>query len=92
MPVAQDPHRLRPSELVALLNSTPLGPVIEEWQLRKHRLRAGTRVGAGKTVDLLRYAAWLADQRHRPELVPVDESLAIEIALLLEQLTQPNRE
>jgi len=64
--VAIDPRKLRPSELVRLLNSTPLGEVISERQLHRHRSRAGFRIGDGRTIDLLRYVAWLVAQRHRP--------------------------
>jgi len=49
-----------------MLNSTPLGEVISERQLRRHRNRAGYRVGDQKHVDLFRYAAWLANLRHNP--------------------------
>lgn len=64
MPI--DPRKLKPTELVRLLNSTPLGEVISERQLHRHRSRAGFRIGDGRTVDLLRYAAWLVIERHRP--------------------------
>jgi len=62
--VAIDPRSLRPGELCRLLNSTPLGEVISERQLHRHRTRAGFRVGDDKTIDLLRYTAWLAVERH----------------------------
>jgi len=68
--VAIDPRQLKPGELARLLNSTPLGEVISERQLHRHRTRAGFRVaadgdrgGAGK-VDLFRYVAWLVTTRH----------------------------
>ncbi len=68
--MAIDPRQLRPGELARLLNSTPLGEVISERQLHRHRTRAGFRVaadgdrgGAGK-VDLFRYVAWLVTTRH----------------------------
>jgi len=65
--VAIDPRQLRPGELARLLNSTPLGEVISERQLHRHRTRAGFRVAAdgdaGK-VDLFRYVAWLVTTRH----------------------------
>jgi len=64
--VAIDPRQLRPSTLTRMLNSTPLGEVISERQLRRHRNRAGYRVGDEKHVDLFRYAAWLAWLRHNP--------------------------
>ena len=65
--MAIDPRKLRPSDLCRLLNSTPLGEVISERQLYRHRSRAGFRIGDGKTVDLLRYLAWLVHERHAPK-------------------------
>lgn len=65
-----DPRRLKPAELVRLVNSTPLGAVLNERQLYRQRARAGYRVGEGKTVDLLRYTAWLVTQRHAPKPEP----------------------
>ena len=65
---AVDPRKLRPADLARLLNSTPLGEVVSEDQLRKHRTRAGFRLGRGAPVDLYRYAAWLADLRHGPKV------------------------
>ncbi len=68
--MAIDPRKLKPTELVRLLNSTPLGEVISERQLHRHRSRAGFRIGDGRTVDLLRYVAWLVLERHRPRPEP----------------------
>ena len=65
--MAIDPRQLKPSVLTRMLNSTPLGEVISERQLRRHRNRAGYRIGDDKHIDLLRYAAWLMWQRHNPE-------------------------
>jgi len=65
-----DPRRLRPSELCRLLNSTPLGEVINERQLFRHRTSAGIRIGDERHVDLLRYGAWLVQQRHAPKPEP----------------------
>ncbi len=62
-----DPRKLRPSELCRLLNSTPLGEVISERQLHRHRVRAGLRIGDARHVDLLRYVAWLVQIRHTPK-------------------------
>jgi len=45
--VASDPRQLRPGELCRLLNSTPLGEVISERQLHRHRTRAGLRICSG---------------------------------------------
>jgi len=72
--VAIDPRSLRPGELCRLLNSTPLGEVIGERQLHRHRTRAGFRIGDDKTIDLARYVAWLVSERQerlaRPEASP----------------------
>ena len=65
-----DPQRLRPGELCRLLNSTPLGEVINERQLKRHRERAGLRIGDGRHVDLIRYVAWLIHLRHAPKPEP----------------------
>jgi hypothetical protein len=65
-----DPRTLKPTQLVQLLNSTPLGEVANERTLYRHRARAGLRIGDGKTVDLLRYVAWLVLERHRPKPEP----------------------
>jgi len=65
-----DPRNLRPSELARLLNSTPMGTVIDERQLYRHRVRAGYRIGDGKRVDLFRYVTWLVHVRHEPRPQP----------------------
>lgn len=65
--MAIDPRKLKPGELARLLNSTPLGEVINERQLHRHRTRAGFRVAAdgdAGRVDLVRYVAWLVITRH----------------------------
>ena len=66
----KNPRRLKPSVVTRLLNSTPLGEVISERQLRRHRNRAGYRIGDERHVDLLRYAAWLIWLRHAPGPAP----------------------
>ena len=44
--------------------------MIGERQLYRHRTQAGLRLGDGKTVDLLKYAAWLVTTRHAPQPDP----------------------
>ena len=68
--MAIDPRQLRPSELCRLLNSTPLGEVINDRQLYRHRTRAGFRIGDVQHVDLFRYVAWLVEVRHEPKPEP----------------------
>jgi hypothetical protein len=67
-----DPRRLRPAELCRLLNSTPLGEVISERQLRQQRTRAGLRLGDSRHLDLVRYVAWLVQTRHVPKPAPAN--------------------
>lgn len=57
-----DLQKIRPVELVRLLNSTPMGEVVQPYQLSRHRSKAGYRIGDGKSVDLYRYAAWLRNE------------------------------
>lgn len=63
--VATDPRKLKPGAVVRLLNSTPAGPVLTDRKLRLHRERAAAQIGDGKSIDLLRYAAWLAQEYNR---------------------------
>ena len=52
-----------------MLNSTPVGEVIAPRVVYRHLNRAGLKVGDGRTVHLVRYAAWLFNVRGeaRPE-------------------------
>ncbi|MBB3205076.1 hypothetical protein FHS27_000843 [Rhodopirellula rubra] len=70
--MATDPRRMKPSECCRTLNSTSLGEVINERQLYRYRTRAGNRIGDGTHVDLLRFTAWLVEERHRP-MPPAEE-------------------
>lgn len=64
--MAIDPRSLRPSMLTRMLNSTPLGYCVSDRQFRRHRNRAGYRMGDDRHVDLFRYVAWLTWLRHDP--------------------------
>ena len=64
--MAADLSHMRQSELVRLLNSTPLGEVTSERQVYRDRERAGLRIGEKNRVNLFQYAAWLAWERHHP--------------------------
>lgn len=58
-----DVRKLRPIEVVRLVNSTPLGTVLSERRLRGDRAEAGYQIGDGKSIDLLRYVAWHVAKR-----------------------------
>lgn len=60
--MATDPRKMKPGEVCRVLNSTPLGEVLDDRRLRQHRSRAGLRIGDGSNIDLFRYAAWLVDE------------------------------
>ena len=64
--VAINLRQLRPIELCRLLNSTPLGEVIGEREVYRHRTRAGFRIGNGNRIDLFRYANWLIELHNTP--------------------------
>jgi hypothetical protein len=74
---AIDIRKLRSSELCRLLNSTPLGEVIGERDLHRHRNRAGFRIGDGRYIDLFRYLAWLVEIRHTPKPEPDTDPYAV---------------
>ena len=61
-----DMRRLSPGDVLRLLNSTEVGEVLTERRLRRHRSRAGFRIGDAKSIDLFRYMAWIADRHHAP--------------------------
>lgn len=61
-----NPTRLKPTDLARLLNSAGFGEVLTERKLRQHRNRAGYTIGDAKTINLLRYAAWLMQQYLAP--------------------------
>ena len=65
--MAIDIRNLSPTELVRLLNSTPLGTVINAPKLNRQMNEAGLRVGDGKRINLLKYVAWLARHRDQPQ-------------------------
>jgi hypothetical protein len=63
-------RELRPLQLCRLLNSTPLGEVIGEREIYRHRARVGFRIGDGKCIDLFRYVNWLIEVYHSPKKSP----------------------
>ena len=66
-----NPTKLKPIEIVRIVNTTPLMAVLNDRQLRRHRDRAGFRVSddGGQTVNLFKYAAW-PERTSRPSKQP----------------------
>ena len=59
-----DLRQLRRGKLAGPLNSTWLAEVTSESRVRRNVVRAGWRVGAGRQVNVLAYAAWLMSTWH----------------------------
>jgi hypothetical protein len=73
-----DLRKLKPSELVRLLNSTELGRVCDDKHIGFHRNEAGYRIGDTKTVDLVRYLGWLIVRKHSERRNKLTEAEAYE--------------
>ena len=71
MPAPINPRKLRPADLLRLVNSAGCGGVLTEFQLRRHRNQAGYTIGDARTVDLFRYAAWLTLEYFKPKAEPL---------------------
>src|SRR4051812_5311612 len=66
------PRNLRVAEATRLINSTPLGEVIQPHVVTRHLARGGTRISPPQNlgrIDLVRYTAWLFHERfdHPPD-------------------------
>jgi hypothetical protein len=67
--MAIDIRELSPTELIRLVNSTPLGPVLNAPKLNRQMNEAGFRITPGsnaKRISLVKYVAWLAKRREQP--------------------------
>lgn len=70
MPI--DVTSLSQTELLQIVNATPLGTVLDRSRLRRQMDKAAFRVGDGHRIHLVRYVAWLAREIDRPRPKPVD--------------------
>ncbi len=66
-----NPRKLRPADLLRLINAAGRGSVLTEAQFRRHRNQAGYTIGDARTVDLFRYAAWLTLEYFTPKSTPL---------------------
>jgi hypothetical protein len=71
-----NPRQLRPADLLRIVNAVDLPNVepLTEFQLRRHRNRAGYSISDPsnpQTVDLFRYAAWLTLEYAKPKSGPL---------------------
>jgi len=69
--MAIDIRQLSPTELIRLVNSTPLGPVLNAPKLNRQMNEAGFRITPApgsnpRRISLVKYIAWLAKRREQP--------------------------
>lgn len=70
--MAIDPANLTQSELLQVVNHTPLGVVLTRSRLRRQMDAGALRFGDGSHIHLVRYARWLAHELARPRSRPMD--------------------
>ncbi|MDD5458139.1 MAG: hypothetical protein PHF37_01935 [Phycisphaerae bacterium] len=66
--MALDVNKLSQSQLLQLINHTPIGVVLDRARLRRQMDVAAYRIGDGKSINLLRYVSWLAREYESPKL------------------------
>ena len=65
--MAIDVNKLSQSELLQLINHTPIGAVLDRSRLRRQMDVAAYSIGDGKTINLVRYISWLAHEHEKPK-------------------------
>ncbi len=70
--MAIDPSRLTQSELLQLVNATPLGVVLTRSRLRRQLDAAALRFGDGAHIHLVRYVRWLVGEMDTPRPAKMD--------------------
>ncbi|MGC9455744.1 MAG: terminase gpA endonuclease subunit [Phycisphaerae bacterium] len=67
-----DPTTLTQSELLQLVNHTPLGPVLTRSRLRRQMDAGALRFGDGTHIHLVRYVRWLVVELDKPRPAKMD--------------------
>jgi len=70
--MAVDPSRLTQSELLQLVNATPLGAVLTRSRLRRQMDAGALRFGDGTHIHLVRYVRWLVGELDKPRPAKTD--------------------
>ncbi|MCD6369947.1 MAG: hypothetical protein J7L63_00395, partial [Thermoplasmata archaeon] len=70
--MAIDPSKLTQTELLQLVNATPLGEVLTRSRLRRQMDAGALRFGDGTHIHLVRYVRWLIGELDRSRPVKVD--------------------
>jgi len=69
--MAIDLTNLSQTDLLQLVNATPLGTVLTRSRLRRQMDAAALRFGDGTHIHFVRYVRWLAQEAHRPRPKPI---------------------
>ena len=61
-----DINQLTQSQLLQLVNHTPVGQILDRAKVRRQMDMAAYRIGDGQHINLVRYIAWLAREWEKP--------------------------
>ena len=67
--------KMKPTEMVRLMNSTELGTVLSSTQIYRHFEQGGYRISSqedSRCLNFFRYVAWLVDEHNTPNETPLD--------------------
>ncbi|HRX83844.1 MAG TPA: hypothetical protein P5572_02360, partial [Phycisphaerae bacterium] len=70
--MAINPAKLSQTQLLQMVNATPLGPVLTRSRLRRQMDAGAFRFGDGTHIHLVRYVGWLFHELHRPRQPKTD--------------------
>src|SRR5574344_2231801 len=73
------PSKMRPAEVVKLVNSTDFGTVVSPAQVYRHFTEAGYRIASSedsRQISFYRYVAWLVDRKNTPSEASLDHESA----------------
>ena len=87
------PTNMRVVDVARLLNSTSQGFVLAQARLYRQFNRVGFRIAATentRNINLIKYIAWLCDERHTPaeELVSTAQGFVLAQARLYRQFNR----
>ena len=70
--MAIDLTNLTQTELLQLVNATPLGQVLTRSRLRRQMDAAALRIGDGTRIHFVKYVRWPVTEHDRPRARPID--------------------
>ncbi len=70
--MAIDFTNLSQTDLLQLVNATPLGQVLTRSRLRRQMDAAALRIGDGTRIHFVKYVRWLVMEHERPRAAPID--------------------